>query len=87
LYPIYAFLYPVLCAEVLYNFLPKLVHLHNYSAANSVKKKKVNWETLNRKVFRKIGIHLTDATIQGLIDARHGVIETVIVIIICSYLL
>jgi hypothetical protein len=38
-----------MAAEVIKHFLPKLVELHNYSAANSVSQKFYNWKTLNRK--------------------------------------
>jgi hypothetical protein len=39
-----------MAAEVIRHFLPKLVELHNYSAANSVSQKFYNWKTLNRKI-------------------------------------
>ena len=38
----------VLMAEVVANFLPKLVDMHNYSAAHSIRQKVYNWQTLNR---------------------------------------
>ncbi|RYG57465.1 hypothetical protein EON66_00325 [archaeon] len=38
----------VMMAEVVAHFYPKLVELHNYSAANSVRQKLYNWSTLNR---------------------------------------
>lgn len=37
----------VLMAEVIYNFIPRLVEMHNYSAQHSVDKKIYNWQTLN----------------------------------------
>ena len=37
----------VLVAEIVYHFIPKLVEIHNYSAANSSQKKLYNWDTLN----------------------------------------
>lgn len=40
----------VLVAEVVHYFLPKLVDLHNYTAANSHQSKLYNWSTLNTKV-------------------------------------
>jgi len=39
----------VLAAELANHFFPKLVELHNYSAANSVSQKMYNWNTLNRE--------------------------------------
>ena len=37
----------VLVAEIVKSFYPKLVDLHNYSAANGIAQKVYNWETLN----------------------------------------
>jgi len=34
-------------AELLKTFFPKIVELHNYSAANATVHKKKNWLTLN----------------------------------------
>jgi uncharacterized protein YneF (UPF0154 family) len=59
------------------HFLPKLVDTHNYFAASSVMQKKINWNTLNRKVFQKMGVRLSDSTIQQLVEAKPGAIEQV----------
>jgi hypothetical protein len=40
----------VLMAEVLHHYFPKVVDIKNYSAANSVRQKLYNWQTLNNKV-------------------------------------
>lgn len=48
-----------LVAEVVQYFLPRLVEIHNYSAAHSVKQKLYNWSTLNHKVFKKLGFQLS----------------------------
>ena len=40
----------VLMAEVLHHYFPKTVDIKNYSAANSVRQKLYNWQTLNNKV-------------------------------------
>ena len=48
----------VLMAEVLHHYFPKVVDIKNYSAANSVRQKLYNWQTLNNKVrlgFEKKG--------------------------------
>lgn len=37
-------------AQVVANYFPKLVELHNYAAANAVDQKMYNWKTLNDKV-------------------------------------
>lgn len=39
----------VLAAELVAHYFPKLVELHNYSSANSLRQKLYNWATLNRK--------------------------------------
>lgn len=38
----------VLAAELVAHYFPKLVELHNYSSANSLRQKLYNWATLNR---------------------------------------
>lgn len=40
---------PVLVAEIVAHFLPKMVELHNYSSASSQAQKLTNWDTLNSK--------------------------------------
>lgn len=37
----------VLFAEVVHHYFPKMVELHNYSSASSVRQKLYNWSTLN----------------------------------------
>ncbi len=41
----------VLFAEIINHYLPKIVEIHNYSAANSLKQKVYNWETLQRTSY------------------------------------
>ena len=45
----------VLVAEMIHHYLPKLIELHNYSQANGIMQKMYNWQTLNNKVFKKLG--------------------------------
>jgi hypothetical protein len=40
----------VLLAEIIRHYFPKLIDMHNYSSANSVRQKMYNWATLNQKV-------------------------------------
>jgi hypothetical protein len=40
----------VACAEVIKQFFPNMVDLHNYSQANSQTQKRYNWNTLNRNL-------------------------------------
>ena len=37
-------------AEMVHHYFPKLVELHNYSAAHNTMQKMYNWNTLNTKV-------------------------------------
>ena len=46
----------VLFAEMIKYHYPRLVDLHNYPSASSTKAKIINWETLNKKVLKKIGL-------------------------------
>ncbi|KAF4730955.1 sperm flagellar 1 [Perkinsus olseni] len=48
----------VMMAETVAHFVPKLVELHNYSQANALTQKLYNWNTLNQKVFRRMGFLL-----------------------------
>lgn len=55
-----------------------MVELHNYVNANSTAQKRINWNMLNRKVFVKLNIRLTDKTMDNIIDAKPGAIEQVL---------
>ncbi|KAJ8598847.1 hypothetical protein CTAYLR_010442 [Chrysophaeum taylorii] len=65
----------VLAAEVVAHALPKLVDLHNYPAANSMRQKLYNWDTLNVRVLRKINAAITRAEIEGICQCQPGAIE------------
>ncbi|CEG35170.1 Protein of unknown function DUF1042 [Plasmopara halstedii] len=69
----------ILAAEVVAYYFPKLVQMHNYSAANSVKQKQYNWNTLNGKVFRRLHISLSKLDIDDLVQCRSGAIEHLLV--------
>eukprot|EP00658_Telonema_sp_P-2_P000855 TRINITY_DN10313_c0_g1_i1.p1 TRINITY_DN10313_c0_g1~~TRINITY_DN10313_c0_g1_i1.p1 ORF type:complete len:304 (+),score=71.05 TRINITY_DN10313_c0_g1_i1:227-1138(+) len=71
----------VLAAELVIHFFPKLVDLHNYSAANSVSQKQYNWKTLNQKVFKKMGFQIHQDDIKGICDCTPGAIERVLTIL------
>lgn len=49
----------LLMAEVIHFFNPKIVSIHNYPASNAVSKKITNWNTLNTKVLKKLGMYLS----------------------------
>ncbi|EPR63092.1 SPEF1 family protein [Toxoplasma gondii TgCatPRC2] len=68
----------VLMAELVNSCLPKMAELHNYSSANSIDKKAYNWQTLNRKVFHRLGMRLNPKDIDDIVNARPGAVERVI---------
>lgn len=65
-------------SEILKFYYPHLVSPHNYIPANSVQNKKENWNTLNRKVFAKINMHLSSDAIDQLAHSQVGAIEKVL---------
>lgn len=68
----------VLAAEVVHSYFPRLVELHNYSAANSISQKQYNWKTLNDKVFRRLGFRVSQDDVEQVVRSRPGVIERVL---------
>eukprot|EP00794_Sanderia_malayensis_P011924 gene11924-13159_t len=65
----------VLVAEIVNHFLPKMVDLHNYAAANGNQAKMDNWNLLTRKVLSKMNFHVQQSLVKGIITSRPGVIE------------
>ena len=65
----------VMMAELIYNYKPKIVELHNYSGASSVSKKASNWKTLNNKVLKKLGLSITSQEINEIINVTPNAIE------------
>lgn len=68
----------VLLAELIKNFDPSKVELHNYPASNSSIQKTQNWNTLNRKVLRKYGISLSSNEINDIVNCKQFAIEQVL---------
>jgi len=68
----------VLFAEILNHYFPKLVDMHNYSAANSGRQKLTNWNTLNAKVLKKIGYTIHPQDVEDTINAVPGAVERVL---------
>ena len=68
----------VLLAEMIKFHYPKLVDLHNYPSASSTKAKLVNWETLNKKVLRKLGVKMTKNEINDIINSKPNAIENLL---------
>ncbi|KAJ8317085.1 hypothetical protein KUTeg_004989 [Tegillarca granosa] len=65
----------VLISEIIHYHIPKLVELHNYTAGSSTNCKLGNWQTLNTKVFSKLGFEINDDVIRELIGSKPGCIE------------
>jgi len=65
----------VLLAEIIKNYLPRLVDLHNYPSCSNSKHKESNWNVLNNKVLKKIGIKLSKKEITDIINCEHLAIE------------
>lgn len=65
----------VLTAEILKYEFPKLVELHNYPPRNALHLKIDNWNTLNRKVLKKMNIQLKPEDIEKLSKADAERIE------------
>lgn len=65
----------VCIAEVVKRFFPKLVELHNYTAASSITQKVDNWRTLNNRVFRRLHFEVPEEEIRDITAAVPGAIE------------
>jgi hypothetical protein len=68
-------------AEVVKHFYPHLVEIHNYSAAHSVSQKTYNWNTLNQKVFKKIGFMLTKKDIEDAVNCVPDTVEKILKVV------
>lgn len=62
-------------AEIVKHFVPGLVDIHNYSTAHSMQQKLYNWNTLNQKVFRKMGFLLSKSDIDKVTSCVPEAIE------------
>ena len=65
----------VLTAEIVNHYFPKLIELHNYPAANSYSQKIYNWNTLNGKVFKKMGFQLQKEELDALCNCTPQSVE------------
>ena len=68
----------VLLAEMIKYHYPRLVDLHNYPSASSTKAKLVNWETLNKKVLKKLGVKISKNEINDIINSKPNAIENLL---------
>lgn len=58
---------------------PRLIDLHNYSPSNSYAQKTYNWNTLNQKVFKKMGFQLNKEEIEAVVTCKKWAVESVLV--------
>ena len=65
----------VLLAEIIKSYFPRLVDLHNYPSCSNSKHKESNWNVLNNKVLKRLGIKLTKKEIDDIIKCEHLAIE------------
>jgi hypothetical protein len=65
----------VLLAEIIKSYFPRLVDLHNYPSCSNSKHKESNWNVLNNKVLKRLGIKLTKKEINDIIKCEHLAIE------------
>ncbi|SBT34192.1 conserved protein, unknown function [Plasmodium ovale wallikeri] len=68
----------VLMAELVNICLPRFVELHNYSKANSVNQKKYNWNTLNEKVFKRLGFKIDKKHVEEIVNCKYMGVEKVL---------
>ena len=68
----------MLVAEVIRHFCPTIVELHNYSPANSSSQKQYNWATLSARPLRRIGVSLSQADIEAVIQCKPNAVEKVL---------
>lgn len=69
----------VLLAEMIKYHYPRLVDLHNYPNASSTKQKLSNWNTLNTKVLKKLGIKVTKEEINDIMNSKPNAIEFLLI--------
>lgn len=68
----------VLLAEIIHHYFPTIIELHNYSNASGKSQKLYNWNTLNTKVFKKMGFQLHRLDIDSVIAAEPEGIERIL---------
>ena len=68
----------VLLAEMIKFHYPRLVELHNYPSASSTKQKLSNWNTLNNKVLKKLGLKISKEEINNVMNSKPNAIENLL---------
>ncbi len=68
----------VFIAELIKAHIPSIVDLHNYIPTSNTEQKRSNWLVLNKKVFPKIDLKLTNNEIENLIKGQNNYIEALL---------
>lgn len=68
----------VLIAEILKVYLPQLVDLHNYYNTCSIRQKINNFDTLNRKILRKLNYNISSALINDIVHCKELAVESLL---------
>ena len=68
----------VLIAEIIHNYKPSIVELHNYTSTTSPSQKVLNWNTLNQKIFRKLGFGLNPKDMEECANMTPGAVEKIL---------
>ncbi|XP_060557371.1 sperm flagellar protein 1-like isoform X3 [Ruditapes philippinarum] len=71
----------VLAAEIVKHYFPRMVDVHNYTPAASTKQRLENWYLLNRRVFRRLELDLSDDVLRALANCKPKVIERVLMLL------
>lgn len=66
-------------AEIVQHFYPRVVEVHNYVSAHSIKKKTYNWNTLKMKVLSRLRFAISETEIEKIAQAKAGYIQAVLV--------
>jgi len=65
----------LLAAEIVKDFFPRMVEIHNYRNANSVNQKLSNWSTLSRKVLSKLDYSVPVDVFKKIAECQPGLAE------------
>eukprot|EP00918_Siedleckia_nematoides_P005005 GHVU01011062.1.p1 GENE.GHVU01011062.1~~GHVU01011062.1.p1 ORF type:complete len:137 (-),score=14.18 GHVU01011062.1:519-929(-) len=68
----------LLMSEIAAADFPRLVQLHNYSDAYSAKTKLYNWNTLNTRVFVRLGFNIGHDDLARVVALEPGAVESIL---------
>jgi len=68
----------LLIGEIINSRFPGLVELHNCVQSLSSQVKKSNWDTMNRKVFGKMGFNFNKEDISDIVNYKPLAVEKIL---------